>query len=356
MADLFPTNSQLAAQTAPAGALGSLFGENTAAVQAAREAIMQRMQAMQTAQLTPEQNGAFMAANAGNLLGGAAMKALAPPTPDPVQVKLAQIKQKVDAQGITDPEKSLRVAASELIQAGMYPQAVEAQKQADSLAKGTSSTKLQDAQADESRAKTVESLANTGKTQQATAESAALAPYKAMVEKAKAEMKDPASIKALAEASKATTEQGVVVALADARIGQLRAEAAKDKTLSEKEGKQSDWELVGDLMKEKVAGTITQDREGLLNAIISIKSRPQTVVGSMLGGDKTADSFLNPQAQPVPAEKVPGLPTLPSKPSSGQTASGSILPKGIPQGSKMIGTSGGKPVYQTPDGKRLIVK
>jgi len=31
------------------------------------------------------------------------------------------------------------------------------------------------------------------------------------------------------------------------------------------------------------------------------------------------------------------------------------LPAGVPQGSKQIGTSGGKPVYQTPDGKKLIV-
>lgn len=32
------------------------------------------------------------------------------------------------------------------------------------------------------------------------------------------------------------------------------------------------------------------------------------------------------------------------------------LPKGIPKGSTLIGTSGGKPVYETPKGKQLIVK
>jgi hypothetical protein len=32
------------------------------------------------------------------------------------------------------------------------------------------------------------------------------------------------------------------------------------------------------------------------------------------------------------------------------------LPAGIPAGSRQIGTSGGKPVYQTPDGQQLIVK
>lgn len=46
-------------------------------------------------------------------------------------------------------------------------------------------------------------------------------------------------------------------------------------------------------------------------------------------------------------------------PETGRGASGSFdedLPEGIPSGSVMIGTSGGKPVYQTPDGRRLIVE
>ena len=38
------------------------------------------------------------------------------------------------------------------------------------------------------------------------------------------------------------------------------------------------------------------------------------------------------------------------------SASSSALPPGIPQGSVKIGTSGGNPVYQTPDGKKLVVK
>lgn len=39
-----------------------------------------------------------------------------------------------------------------------------------------------------------------------------------------------------------------------------------------------------------------------------------------------------------------------------RTGSTSALPPGIPQGSVKIGTSGGNPVYQTPDGKKLVVK
>lgn len=44
------------------------------------------------------------------------------------------------------------------------------------------------------------------------------------------------------------------------------------------------------------------------------------------------------------------------KPQPKLGAGGEALPTGIPQGSKQIGTSKGKPVYETPDGKRLIVE
>jgi hypothetical protein len=37
-------------------------------------------------------------------------------------------------------------------------------------------------------------------------------------------------------------------------------------------------------------------------------------------------------------------------------AGGGNMPKGIPQGSRQVGTSGGKPVYESPDGKRYIVE
>jgi hypothetical protein len=38
------------------------------------------------------------------------------------------------------------------------------------------------------------------------------------------------------------------------------------------------------------------------------------------------------------------------------SSSGGNMPKGIPQGSRQVGTSGGKPVYESPDGKRYIVE
>lgn len=37
-------------------------------------------------------------------------------------------------------------------------------------------------------------------------------------------------------------------------------------------------------------------------------------------------------------------------------SAGGNMPKGIPQGSRQVGTSGGKPVYEAPDGKRYIVE
>ncbi|MES3041789.1 MAG: hypothetical protein V4730_11660 [Pseudomonadota bacterium] len=54
-------------------------------------------------------------------------------------------------------------------------------------------------------------------------------------------------------------------------------------------------------------------------------------------------------ATPSPAPKpaaAPGTPA-PAKPAA---------PAGLPQGARQVGTSGGKPVYETPDGKRFIQK
>jgi len=45
-----------------------------------------------------------------------------------------------------------------------------------------------------------------------------------------------------------------------------------------------------------------------------------------------------------------------SSKSGGDAPVAGNMPKGIPQGSKQVGTSGGKPVYESPDGKRYIVE
>ena len=289
----------------------------------------------------------MMATNAANQIGNA----MAPAMPDPLQVKLAQVKQAVDAEGLTDPEQYLRMAASKLVEAGLYQQALAAQKQADTIAKSGADVALSKAQAhesvgkgDESHANAVESLAKVGKTQQEVAESKALQPYKVALEKMKVNMTDPASQKALAEASKATNEAGMVKGLALAHIEQLKSEAVKNSSLTEKERKQSNWELVGTLYDKKAAGTISKGEEGLLNTMVDALTKPQTVVNSIMGNAKTPDGFLNPGAAAVPPVPTPG-----GKP-------GGKLPSGLPAGSVPIGTAGGKPVYQTPDGRRLIVK
>jgi len=353
MANLFPNTGQMEAQT-PTMPTGGLFGENQAAQQAANRLAIQRMQALQQAQLSPEQNGAFMASNAANMLGNAA-GALAPQQPDPMQMKLAQVKQAVDAEGLTDPEQYLRMAASKLVEAGLYKEGLEAQKQADAIAKSGADTFLKKAQgkealanSDESHAKAVEALSSAGKNQQATQEKRDLAPYELVIKQLAATMTDPASLQKLAEARKADNEADMVKGIAEARIGNLNALAQQAKTISEKEAKQNDYQLMGSLFDEKGAGTITPAREALLNAMIDIKSKPQTVVNSVMGGNKTADTFMNPGAAAKPSAALPGVPKPP--------AAGAKLPAGIPAGSVPIGTAGGKPVFQTPDGRRLIVK
>jgi hypothetical protein len=43
-------------------------------------------------------------------------------------------------------------------------------------------------------------------------------------------------------------------------------------------------------------------------------------------------------------------------PSATAPTIGNVMPKGIPSGSVLVGTSGGKPVYQAPNGKKYIVE
>jgi hypothetical protein len=71
----------------------------------------------------------------------------------------------------------------------------------------------------------------------------------------------------------------------------------------------------------------------------------EKLVNSVAGQvSKTIEgSLASPEANRARAQKM--LPQAPSGP-----------PAGMPAGSKQIGTSGGKPVYESPDGKRFIVE
>ena len=177
--------------------IGNLFGENNAAQLAAQRAMIQRAQALQQAQLSPAQSGTFMATQAGNMFGNAIGQIAA--KPDPRQMKLAQIKQAVDQEaqdaGITDPEQYLRLAASHLIKGGEYPSAVEAQKQADSLASSGSKRKLTEAQA-------AKEFSEAGKITQSTLEAISKQPYEVALAKMKAEATDPESRERIAKADR----------------------------------------------------------------------------------------------------------------------------------------------------------
>lgn len=64
----------------------------------------------------------------------------------------------------------------------------------------------------------------------------------------------------------------------------------------------------------------------------------------------SANPFLDAAAMAGAGAGAPQAAAQSNMPAAG------ALPEGVPQGSVMIGTSGGKPVYQTPDGKRLILR
>lgn len=74
--------------------------------------------------------------------------------------------------------------------------------------------------------------------------------------------------------------------------------------------------------------------------------------------DVFKDVMIDPMDREAEVERRMALINLPSK-SAAPAASGSTMgavPDGIPPGSKQIGTSGGKAVYQAPNGKKYIVE
>lgn len=303
MSNLFPTSGQADAQTEPVdNSSGNLFGENNATNMAAQQAMIQRMQAIQQAQLTPAQNGAFMASQAGNSLGSGLGNLINPPQQNNDQAARDAIKRNVDAEvkasGITDPEQYLRLAASHLVQGGFYNYAIEAKKQADALAKGASAPKLTTAQANEAN-----SVAS--KNNQATLAAFQTQPFTTEIERLKSIGADPQSIERLANAVKTTAETGQVGPLAKARIDLEIAQALQAKAISEKEAKQSDYQLMDDLYQEKGSGTITPARQALLDTMIDIKSKPTTIVNSVMGNTKNSNSYMNPPKAAIPTVKAP---------------------------------------------------
>lgn len=71
---------------------------------------------------------------------------------------------------------------------------------------------------------------------------------------------------------------------------------------------------------------------------------------SMSSGQVTQDEHGRLANQIESIERVLGLMGSPDQAGGGQ------LPEGVPQGSRKIGTLNGQPVYETPDGKRLVAE
>jgi hypothetical protein len=221
MAGLFPSTDQMEA-SAPPSYGGNLFGENNPAQLAAQKAMIQRAMALQQAQLSPEQNGAFMANQAAGQFGGALGGLMKPP--DPEQAELAKIKQATDAEaqqmGIVDEVQYLKLAASNLLKAGKYEYALKARDKVEELSTKDAKRKLTEAQA-------AEAGSVAAKNNQGTLEAYGKQPYETAVAKMKAEMTDPASKKALAEAEQIMKEGTWTDKKFGAEIDKLHAEANK---------------------------------------------------------------------------------------------------------------------------------
>jgi hypothetical protein len=85
-------------------------------------------------------------------------------------------------------------------------------------------------------------------------------------------------------------------------------------------------------------------------AIKQMRERAQSVINSV--NQETTRRVQDARGAVDFYRSEAGMPLLYSDGASG----GGNMPKGIPQGSKQVGTSGGKPVYESPDGKRYIVE
>lgn len=92
------------------------------------------------------------------------------------------------------------------------------------------------------------------------------------------------------------------------------------------------------IMKDGSAKVMTHD-DGKPMAAIDYEKLVGTTAGQV--GKTIEGSLASPEANRGRARSM-----LPQPPAGS--------PAGLPPGSKQIGTSGGKPVYQTPDGKRFI--
>ena len=154
MSNLFPSQGQVAAET-PADPNEGLFSAGPDPV------IMQRMQSLAQSQLTPEQNGAFMAANAAHGIGDLVGALSGQQSPyQMMQQKMMEIKQKVDQQGFTDPVDYLKYTGSEFFKNGMPEQAMKAFAHAQEIEKAGGAMEYQKSQTAMNKATTAKTEAD----------------------------------------------------------------------------------------------------------------------------------------------------------------------------------------------------
>lgn len=154
-----------------------------------------------------------------------------------------------------------------------------------------------------------------------------------------------------ADVAKMRADSAELVANLNNESQEKRAAAANQlKVFLQNNKARSPGQLVAQLMQQYQESKDPEDLQRLSQAIDvaqAVSQNPaltklyqdQAVAGSVLGSSM-------PQTVPPP----------PSNPTANFPTNKSQGPAGLPQGAKQIGTSKGKPVYELPDGRRIVAQ
>lgn len=148
---------------------------------------------------------------------------------------------------------------------------------------------------------------------------------------------DLARIKAEAQARESAKSGTPDNELRAAQAEEQRMKNAREKEIAE---------LRKDLAK---AESLARNDPSLQSLVDARRQKLETLLGA-----KPAESYsMRMEENPDTGERKTVTEFKGSGAPPGATKS-AALPPGLPPGTKQIGTSGGKPVYQTPDGRKLI--
>jgi hypothetical protein len=88
------------------------------------------------------------------------------------------------------------------------------------------------------------------------------------------------------------------------------------------------------------------------NPALQAQFQQATIANKVLGNDIAPNTTTTPDMNPTSKFPTQGHPVVAPVPHPvAPTAGGPQLPPGVPAGSTVVGTSGGKPVYKDPTGK-----